>query len=71
MNKEQLRQFALDTVRANERKIYDYMSSVYPIGSEIHVNVADGWRFTGASIQGTDDGQGKYLLVRWRREVLT
>ncbi len=51
------------------RKVrYDHMSSVQAIGSEIKTSVADGWYFVGASIKDADGG-GKYLLVRWRREI--
>jgi len=50
-------------------KLYDYMGSVYHCGAEIQTRPGDGWEFMGASVKETDDGEGKYLLVRWRREI--
>ena len=51
------------------RPRYDYMGSVHCIGSEISTKATDGWQYAGSSIKQTEDGEGAYILARWRRQV--
>ena len=50
------------------RKRLDYCYTAHHCGTAHETRIGD-WIFDGYKIQDTDDKQGRYQLVRWRREV--
>lgn len=68
LNTRQLRNLELGKPPECRARTPEYCYTAHPCGTA-HETRAHGFIFDGYSIKETDDKQGRYQLVRWRREV--
>ena len=66
LNTRQMRNVERSKPAPCRAKRYDYCYTAHACGTA-HETTVHGWTFDGYSIKETDDKQGRYQLVRWRR----